>query len=365
MTMQPFPTLTNSDPVTLMNAINQIARIRLADINDSANIKTVSAAAQGYVPPSPSNATNFLNGAASPAFANVKDSDLSVTDVTTNNLSTSAHGFTPKAPNDTTKFLRGDATWSGLGITASTPPVIGASRNLIGSLTTASQSITISADQIIVATALNGTPLSLPSFSQTLNIGATGAGGIDTGAAANTTFYSVYAIAKSDGTQSILACTTAGSSGSIYSNGHFPTGYTYSGLIGVLFTNGAAQFLPGLLLDREWFYQSGISILTNTGSTTLTSQSISAAVPTNAKTCSGTFQATPTSATIVQPQIAADGTGTGLQQSGARTTTTVTGMNQVTLNFRQVPIITSQTIYFATGGNAPSSDNLLVDSFTF
>jgi hypothetical protein len=37
---------------------------------------------------------------------------LSLSDVTTNNVSITKHGLVPKAPNDTTKFLRGDATWN-------------------------------------------------------------------------------------------------------------------------------------------------------------------------------------------------------------------------------------------------------------
>lgn len=41
----------------------------------------------------------------------VKDEDLSLTDITTNNVTTSQHGFVPKAPNDASKFFRGDATW--------------------------------------------------------------------------------------------------------------------------------------------------------------------------------------------------------------------------------------------------------------
>ena len=39
------------------------------------------------------------------------ESGLTLSDITTNNVTTSKHGFVPKAPNDTTKFLRGDATW--------------------------------------------------------------------------------------------------------------------------------------------------------------------------------------------------------------------------------------------------------------
>lgn len=46
------------------------------------------------------------------SFLEAAESDLSITDVVTGNVSTSAHGFAPKAPNDTAKFLRGDATWA-------------------------------------------------------------------------------------------------------------------------------------------------------------------------------------------------------------------------------------------------------------
>lgn len=41
----------------------------------------------------------------------VTDANISVSDITTNNVSTSKHGFTPKAPNDVTQFLRGDGSW--------------------------------------------------------------------------------------------------------------------------------------------------------------------------------------------------------------------------------------------------------------
>lgn len=56
---------------------------------------------------SPADATKFLNGAALPAYAAVKDSDLALTDITINNVSITRHGFAPKAPNDATKFLNG------------------------------------------------------------------------------------------------------------------------------------------------------------------------------------------------------------------------------------------------------------------
>jgi hypothetical protein len=44
--------------------------------------------------------------------APITEATLSLSDVTTNNVSTTKHGFTPKAPNDTTKYLRGDGAWA-------------------------------------------------------------------------------------------------------------------------------------------------------------------------------------------------------------------------------------------------------------
>ena len=51
-------------------------------------------------------------GSADPSFSAVVEADLSLSNITTADVTTSQHGFTPKAPNDTSKFLRGDATWA-------------------------------------------------------------------------------------------------------------------------------------------------------------------------------------------------------------------------------------------------------------
>lgn len=60
----------------------------------------------------PGDATKFLNGAVPSAFAQVKDSDLLLSDITTNNVSITKHGFAPKAPNDATKYLDGTGSYS-------------------------------------------------------------------------------------------------------------------------------------------------------------------------------------------------------------------------------------------------------------
>jgi len=71
----------------------------------------VTSTAHGFAPKSPADATKFLNGAATPAYALVKDSDLSTSAVTDNDVTIAKHGFCPIAPNDVTRFLRGDTTW--------------------------------------------------------------------------------------------------------------------------------------------------------------------------------------------------------------------------------------------------------------
>lgn len=92
----------------LLGVISYVASIVEGDLGlTDITTANVTSSLHGFVPKSPADATKFLNGAATPAFAQVTDANLSVSDVTTNNVSTTAHGFAPKAPNDATKFLNG------------------------------------------------------------------------------------------------------------------------------------------------------------------------------------------------------------------------------------------------------------------
>jgi hypothetical protein len=102
--------LIDGDPV-LTNA-TRIDELAAAIDNTSLN---VTSAAHGLAPKSPGSATQFLNGAATPAFAAVKDSDLSTTDITTNDVTASKHGFFPKLPGGSTNFWREDGTWQPAG----------------------------------------------------------------------------------------------------------------------------------------------------------------------------------------------------------------------------------------------------------
>jgi hypothetical protein len=70
--------------------------------------------------------------------------------------------------------------------------VIGQVRNLAMSITAASTTTTLTADEIIVETALGALRYCLANFNKTINLATTGAGGMDTGSAPANGFVTVY-----------------------------------------------------------------------------------------------------------------------------------------------------------------------------
>jgi hypothetical protein len=110
-----FAPKSPADATQFMNgaATPAFAAVKDSDLSTSdITTNNVSSTKHGFGPKSPADATQFLNGAATPAFAAVKDSDLSTSDITTNNVGTSKHGFAPKSPNDATKYLDGTGAYS-------------------------------------------------------------------------------------------------------------------------------------------------------------------------------------------------------------------------------------------------------------
>jgi hypothetical protein len=78
----------------------------------AANDFLVASGAGAFVKKTLAEVKTILGLGAMAYKANVVETDLSLSDVTTADVSTSKHGFCPKAPNDTAKFLRGDGSWA-------------------------------------------------------------------------------------------------------------------------------------------------------------------------------------------------------------------------------------------------------------
>lgn len=166
--------------------------------------------------------------------------------------------------------------------TVATAP--GFTLNVRAAQTAAAASLAFTGDEVVVATALAGTPYVLANYSQTLNVAATGAGGMDTGSAPVSGYVAVYAIYNpTSGVSSILATNASTSNGTIYSGSNLPSGYTASCLISTWPTDGSGLLVAGYQLGRQVTISPVIVLNTQAAHASTTSLGLSAAVPPNAK----------------------------------------------------------------------------------
>ncbi|WP_225031819.1 hypothetical protein [Paraburkholderia sp. XV] len=101
-----------------------------------------------------------------------------------------------QTPSKTTynQVLQAILTLIGQPTTNRVSGVVGQARNLAMSVAAASTTATLTADEIIVESALGGYRYCIPSFSKTINLATTGAGGMDTGSAPVSGYVALYAI---------------------------------------------------------------------------------------------------------------------------------------------------------------------------
>lgn len=173
-------------------------------------------------------------------------------------------------------------------VSATSPPVVGSVRNLVMNVTAASATATLSADEIVVGSALGGLKYVLPSFNKTINLATTGAGGMDTGTAPVSGYVALYAIYNPTSGASALLATNATSAvaPNVYGGANMPAGYTASALVSVWPTNSSSQFVIGYQMDRSISIALATAF-TTTSALTNQSESISAYVPLNAKRLTG------------------------------------------------------------------------------
>lgn len=219
--------------------------------------------------------------------------------------------------------------------------VVGGIRNGKMSVTAASATATFTADEVAVKAALGGASWLLSSFSKTINLATTGAGGMDTGTAPVSGYVALYAIYNpSTATSALLAVNaTSAAAPNIYGGANMPSGYTYSGLVSVWPTNASSQFKIGIQRDRRISFAQVQVLNTSTGAGTFTTLSISAAVPFNAISCRGDVQVGGASGSGLNGIMAADANGVGYQR------VTLFPGNNTAGNF-EVSIITAQTVFY-------------------
>lgn len=241
--------------------------------------------------------------------------------------------------------------------------VIGAARNAKMSVATAAATATFTADQVTVGVSLSGALYRLASYSQSINLSTTGAGGMDTGSAPASGFVSLYAIYNpTTSTASILACNVSTSSGTIYSGANMPAGYTASALIGVWPTNASSIFRGGFQRDRSVSF-GPIEVYNQTSGvpTTLTALSLSSAVPANAVSVSGCAGSPNTESGILS--IAASSNGIA-QVTLVLAVVAVYDGFAAAAEYKEMPVITAQTIYIKAL-NSTQYTRITVNGYSF
>lgn len=243
--------------------------------------------------------------------------------------------------------------------------VVGQARNLVSNVGLAATTKPITADEIILEIALGGLRYCLSNLNLTGNLATQ----MDTGSAPVSGFVAEYVIynpnAAISATNPRLLYTNATSAvqPNVYGGANMPAGYTASALSSVWQTNGSGQFVSANQLDRTIAILNITVITTGTTASSITPLVISAAVPKNAKSCSGFINATTTGFGGVQVPVYSTAGGAGLQNLGGYSSAG-TGVYQ---SFNDLLLPVPQTMYYTTSpaGSGTSSYGITISKYTF
>jgi hypothetical protein len=205
-------------------------------------------------------------------------------------------------------------------VSANSEALIGSARNLSMSVTAASASATMTADEIVVGSALGGLKYTLASFSKTINLATTGAGGMDTGTAPVSGYVALYAIWNPTTQTAALLATNATSvvAPSVYGGANMPSGYTASALVSVVPTNSSSQFPLLFVKDRRIAFPAATIInATGTLPTAISYATLTlTAVPKNARSMRGAIFITNAAAAVTHVGIAPNNYGSSTTAPG-------------------------------------------------
>ncbi|MGM3410651.1 phage tail protein [Ralstonia holmesii] len=230
------------------------------------------------------------------------------------------------------------------------------------SVAAASASATMTADEIVVESALGGLRYCLASFNKTINLGTVGAGGMDVGTAPVSGYVALYAIYNPTTSTAALLATNATSAVAphVYGGANMPSGYTASALVSVWPTNGSSQFVQAVQRDRRISLVSAGGFTTATTAASWTSIAIGG-IPQNAVRVSGNISSLTSVASVTQLfQVASDANGAGAKSN---VSTTVVASNGTSMPF-DLDIYTAQTAWYkASNPSGTPSFSMIVAAY--
>lgn len=241
-------------------------------------------------------------------------------------------------------------------ISQGTAGLVGDMRNGKMSIPTASATATFAADEIIVETGLGGSQYRLSSFSKTINLGVTGAGGMDTGTISSG-YLAIYAIYNpTTGESALLGFNPSNAiAPNIYAGTNMPAGYTASALVSIWLVT-SSQLGAGYQNDRDIF-PVNLAIISNTAAT-ITPAVVSfptGSFPMNAKSISGYVTVTATASQTAEVWLLSRPVlGQGIRCAVNASSISAGGIGQ-TFPFSRIPISTPQTLLYEAFGSTAAT----------
>ncbi|EKN3314404.1 phage tail protein [Yersinia enterocolitica] len=228
--------------------------------------------------------------------------------------------------------------------------VVGTARNARMSVTAPSATATFTAEELIVQAGLGWLQYKLAGFNKSVNLGITGAGGMDTGSAPANGFVALYVIYNPTTQGSALLAVNATSTvAPEVCMGVMPAGYTASALVSVWGIT-SSLFRIGFQSNRHIAIPTTNIYSVSGGTTTQTVLGVSPVAPPNAKQIDIVLTANETVAgNGVALNIASSTSGIG--QFGA--VSTVTGQTAITTG--TLALIESQRLYFSMSNTNPGT----------
>lgn len=226
----------------------------------------------------------------------------------------------------------------------------GASSGVRMSLSAASSTASLSAAHIVLGASSAGRLHRVSDFNRSLNLGITGAGGIDTGSAPANGYVAIYAILDpATGATALLATNTTGAMApEVYGGTNMPADYTASALVSVWPTNAARQLTVGIQQGRQISIEVKGVLSSAAQVPAATPLLIAGAVPPNAKTVSGYCALSSSVAGAGSLSVLSSAT-VGSQLFGPQMSTPAVAYSAP---FNGLQLMTTQTIYYTATTSA-------------
>lgn len=175
-----------------------------------------------------------------------------------------------------------------LNVSRQVTGITGSANNLRMSIASASATASLTADEVIVATAVGGQQFRVSGVSASINIGTTGAGGMDVGSAPAPGFVAIYLIYNptTQATALLAVNATSTSAPNVYAGSNMPAGYSASALLSV-WRCYSGTLAVGEQIGKDIYTADLILVALSGNVSSLSSIDMSAYIPVNAKKWNG------------------------------------------------------------------------------